>query len=103
MISSRISNADRKKIYRRDGFACALCGNPKTLQIHHLYARSAGGKDTPHNLITVCQDCHMALHGHALDGTTYNERMERLEWAFMAATEYLADYYAPNWDPWDET
>lgn len=52
------------------------------------------------NLITLCMYCHAAIHGNALDATR-DEQTERKEWAWHAAHEYLADYYAPDWYPWD--
>ena len=44
--------------------------------------------------------CHMAIHGRALDATAAEQR-ELREWAKQAAHEYLADYYAPDWYPWE--
>lgn len=100
MISSRISKKMRQDIYRRDGWRCALCDNPKGIQIHHLYPRSLGGADHPMNLITLCTECHFAIHGSAI-GATPDEAKELKEWAWQAAHEYLADYYAPDWYAWD--
>ena len=31
----KLTNAQRKAIYRRDGYQCALCGSTRYLQIHH--------------------------------------------------------------------
>lgn len=53
MISANIPNARRKQIYRRDGYACALCDNRQYLQIHHVVPRSEGGSDMPENLICL--------------------------------------------------
>ena len=63
---SKISNDIRKAIYRRDGFMCAVCGDNRRLQIHHIQKRSQGGGDDQFNLITLCDKCH-AL---AKDGQT---------------------------------
>ena len=90
MISASIPYPMRREVYRRDGFRCALCDSTKYLQIHHLYPKSLGGANHPMNLITLCMYCHAAIHG-----------TERKEWAWQAAHEYLADYYAPDWYPWD--
>ena len=70
MISANISNARRKAIYRRDGYACALCDNRQYLQIHHVIPRSNGGSDDPMNLICLCSKCHGAAHGCIPDGWT---------------------------------
>ncbi len=92
---ANISNAARKAIYRREGFACALCGNPKHLQVHHVLKRSQGGKGNPQNLICLCAQCHALVHGTF----KYPEGYITKEDAELAIIEYLADYYAPDWDP----
>ena len=53
MIDAKLTNAQRKAIYRRDGFRCALCDSTKYIQIHHVIPRGAGGTNHPHNLITL--------------------------------------------------
>lgn len=100
MISANLTKEMRREIYRRDGWRCALCDSPKAIQVHHLYPRRLGGAQHPMNLITLCMYCHMAIHGRALDATAAEQR-ELREWAKQAAHEYLADYYAPDWYPWE--
>ena len=50
----------------RDGFKCQYChhkGDSDTkLEIHHVIQRKDGGSDRPDNLVTLCHDCHAALH-----------------------------------------
>ena len=90
-----ITNETRKAIYRRDGYRCALCDCTTGLQIHHYLRRGDGGSNSPHNLITLCATCHAQVHGHLLvDGGWSAEDVEQ------AAVEYLADYYAGEWNPW---
>ena len=48
---TKLTNAQRKAIYRRNGFMCALCGSGRYLQIHHYIHRGQGGNNSPHNLI----------------------------------------------------
>ena len=92
-----LTNTTRKAIYRRDGFQCALCGCNRYLQIHHYIPRGHGGCDHPMNLITLCSDCHALVHG--LNCHDYPDmRPEDVE---QAIAEYLGDYYAPDWYPWD--
>lgn len=95
---AKLTNTQRKSIYRRDGFQCAVCGTHRYLQIHHYIPRGKGGKDCPHNLITLCSDCHALAHGINLVGhpDLTQEDMEQ------NIVEYLADYYAPDWHPWEE-
>lgn len=95
MINAGISNTTRKFVYRRDGYRCALCDSTQYLQIHHFIARSQGGTDGVQNLITLCADCHALAHGIDLRGWGACPQD-----AIQAALEYLADYYAPDWNPW---
>ena len=66
MISAGISKETRKRVYRRDGYRCALCDSPKYIQIHHVVKRSLGGTDSEQNLITLCADCHALAHDMVL-------------------------------------
>ena len=96
-MNSNLTNAQRKAIYRRDGFQCAICGSSRYLQIHHYLHRGNGGSDNPMNLITLCSDCHALAHGINLIGHPdfTQADMEQL------IVEYLADMYAPDWNPWE--
>ena len=53
MISANLSKSERRAIYKRDGYRCALCDSPQGLQIHHIVFRSHGGSNDPANLITL--------------------------------------------------
>lgn len=95
MISANISKKTRRAVYARDGYVCALCDSTKYLQVHHCVKRSQGGTDSLQNLICLCADCHALAHGIDLRGVEMTQAdMEQ------AITEYLADYYAPDWNPW---
>lgn len=95
MISANLTNDRRKAIYRRDGYRCALCDSTQYLQIHHYIARKNGGSNHPHNLICLCSACHAQAHGVPVyDMTISVDDMEQY------IVEYLADYYAGEWCPW---
>lgn len=96
MISANISKGDRRYIYARDGFRCALCDSTKYLQVHHCVPRGKGGTDNVQNLICLCADCHAMAHGTNLRGWE-DVTQEDID---QACVEYLADYYAPSWNPW---
>ncbi|MES2213018.1 MAG: RNA-guided endonuclease IscB [Pseudomonadota bacterium] len=52
-------------ILSRDGYTCQSRQKVRhhaVLEVHHLVFRSQGGTDTPTNLLTLCSDCHAALH-----------------------------------------
>ena len=97
MISANISVKTRKAVYAREGYRCALCDDPRTIQIHHVVKRSLGGSDHPHNLICLCANCHALVHGTNLYGLR-DVSPEDIE---QAIVEYLADYYADQDEVWN--
>ncbi len=50
----------------RDEYRCRHChgksGPDTKLEVHHVVQRRDGGSDRPDNLVTLCHDCHSALH-----------------------------------------
>ena len=96
MLSAKLTREKRRDIYRRDGYRCALCDSTRFLQIHHHVPRGQGGTNSPHNLITLCSDCHALAHGTNLRDLVDITQEEICQ----AVCEYLADYYAPAWNPW---
>jgi RNA-directed DNA polymerase len=49
----------RRQVLQRDGYTCQGCGGTDYLEIHHIKARHQGGTDSPENLITLCETCHI--------------------------------------------
>jgi len=94
-MTANIPNALRKAVYRRDSYACALCDSSQGLQVHHVIPRGEGGTNCIHNLITLCSYCHSHVHGRPLYDTDVTA-----EDVNQACVEYLADYYARDWNPW---
>lgn len=67
----------RQYVLFRDGYKCQCCGkhgDDVKLHVHHKESRQTGG-DAPNNLITLCEDCHKAIH----TGTTQlpNDKAKR--------------------------
>jgi ATP-dependent DNA helicase RecQ len=56
----------RQQVLRRDGWRCQSCGAMTNLEVHHQEFRSQSGADSEENLITLCSDCHAAIHNGAL-------------------------------------
>jgi 5-methylcytosine-specific restriction endonuclease McrA len=53
----------RNKIKARDGYRCRLCGSSVQLEVHHVVPISRGGHPTDeNNLVTLCHQCHLAMH-----------------------------------------
>lgn len=47
----------------RDNYKCQCCKRINIpLQVHHIVYRSNGGSDHEDNLITLCEQCHKAIH-----------------------------------------
>ena len=66
----------REAILHRDNYTCQCCGKKHTrLEVHHIVFRSRGGTDDEKNLITVCKECHGAIHNGTL---VLNKKPRRL-------------------------
>jgi len=50
----------KEYIFERDNYCCVWCGNPNNLTAAHIIRRSAGGHDSPNNVVTGC--C-VSIHG----------------------------------------
>lgn len=102
-MTANISSALRKRIYRREGYRCALCDSTRYLQIHHIVARGKGGPvNNPQNLICLCSDCHALAHGIDLRGLQDVEKDRQID---QSIVEYMADHYACQgiiWNPWNK-
>ena len=51
-----------RRVLKRDGWRCQVCGSMQNLQVHHLKLRSHLGGDVEQNLITLCAECHARTH-----------------------------------------
>lgn len=62
----------REVVYRRDKYQCQNCGRRGSsrgnaeLHAHHIVPKSKGGSHNPSNLVTLCQQCHSAVHGRPI-------------------------------------
>jgi hypothetical protein len=63
-VIEREPSGVRGRILRRDNYRCVVpqCSQRRSLQVHHIRFRSAGGDDDPSNLVTLCAFHHQALH-----------------------------------------
>lgn len=63
------------RVFARDGYLCRVCQKNRPYDGHHLLARSLGGKDEDHNVISVCRvPCHQDIHGHVVKLRWTNEQ-----------------------------
>ena len=54
----------RKDVLTRDGYKCQICGCLSDLEVHHKkkYSEYPKLRTSVSNGITVCKDCHKAIH-----------------------------------------
>lgn len=58
----------RQYVLKRDAYTCQCCKKHKDgtkLHVHHIESRQVGG-NAPNNLITLCPECHKAIHEDTL-------------------------------------
>lgn len=58
-----------KAVLERDHWKCRSCQFRGNLAAHHIVYRSHQGEDTAENLITLCNQCHEAVHRSDLEIT----------------------------------
>lgn len=87
----------RRAVYRRDGWRCALCDDPRSLQLHHVWPRAHGGSDKVQNLITLCWKCHAVAHGTRL--AEYPDYLDA-DAMTQLCVEYVSDLYAEQGEVW---
>ena len=99
MKKTNITNETRKAVYRRDGYHCAVCGDPRRLQIHHITHRSQGGGDEQMNLITLCPICHAIAHNTKFPALPEEYGPDDVQ---QAIVEYMSDLYADLGFTWPD-
>ena len=54
-----VSGSQRKRVLRRDGYRCVVCGSTQDLEVDHRRALQNGGDNRLSNLATLCHECHV--------------------------------------------
>lgn len=104
----------RFSILARDHFTCRYCGRKApTVELHvdHVFPTSAGGEDTPDNLVTACQDCNLGKRADILPGAVPEsvETARSSHWWTWSEEPLLRKYWVgqftqesrPYWDDSD--
>ena len=66
----------------RDKYTCQYCGKKNCrVEAHHIIFKSKGGGDTLENLITLCEDCHKAVHLGKIELKLKGKRKSTLKYA----------------------
>lgn len=78
------------EVLHRDGYKCRVpqCKRRNNLHTHHIIFRSHGGDDVSWNLLTLCNDCHSALHDrylviHSADGSDLIDANKGVKFQFI--------------------
>ena len=101
--SPRLTDAQRKEIFRRDGYRCRTpgCCNRIWLEVHHIEFYCRGGLTTPGNVILLCSKCHKHVHqkklfieGSAPDQVVFRDAQGRdLERQYQGETAYWIGFW----------
>ena len=78
-ISSRAWEVIRQQALDRDHWRCQekTCGKAGALEVHHLQGVFLGGSNEMNNLVTLCQNCHLARHQKPAV-TAWRKRLEQI-------------------------
>ena len=66
----------------RDKYTCQCCGKKHhRVEAHHIVFRSKNGSNALENYITLCEDCHKAIHSGEIDLKLKGKRRGTLRYA----------------------
>lgn len=66
----------------RDKYTCQCCGKKNCrVEAHHIVFRSKGGSNDLENYVTLCEDCHKAVHSGEIDLKLKGKRRGTLRYA----------------------
>ena len=66
----------------RDKYTCQCCGKRNCrVEAHHIVFRSKGGSNDLENYVTLCEDCHKAVHSGEIDLKLKGKRRGTLRYA----------------------
>ena len=72
----------RKHALVRDNYTCQCCGKKNCrVEAHHIVFRSKNGSNDLENYITLCEDCHKAVHLGEIELKLKGKRRSNLRYA----------------------
>lgn len=75
-------------IFERDNYKCQSCNKEKATLVHHIDKNNFN--NDPTNLVSLCNKCHLALHGRNKGGISVGKNRKE----YMR--NYLKKYYKQN-------
>ena len=71
----------------RDKYTCQCCGKKNCrVEAHHIVFRSKNGSNDLNNYVTLCEDCHKAVHLGKIDLKLQGKRKSNLRHATQMST-----------------
>lgn len=71
----------------RDNYTCQCCGKKNCrVEAHHIVYRSKNGSNDLENYVTLCEDCHRAVHLGEIDLNIRGKRRSNLRHATQMST-----------------
>lgn len=71
----------------RDNYTCQCCGKKNCrVEAHHIVYRSKNGSNDLENYVTLCEDCHRAVHLGEIDLNLKGKRRSNLRHATQMST-----------------
>lgn len=72
----------REHALARDNYTCQCCGKKNCrVEAHHIVFRSKNGSNDLENYVTLCEDCHKAVHLGKIDLKLKGKRKSNLRYA----------------------
>ena len=75
-LKSSAWHQKRQQTLQRDNYACVECGRHTDLNVHHIRYSNIFNEQ-PADLLTLCSDCHTALHDRVGYPSTYEDYMTK--------------------------
>lgn len=95
-LNSATWAALRNKRMILDNFQCAICGETKQLQVHHIFYPFEYGTESMNDLMTLCPTCHGIIETLKKKGTTtsrMSKRYIRLSWYVNVSIEEYQKFH----------
>ena len=80
-MGSDDTSISNEKVFKSDGYKCRNCrrkGGDKgdvEIHVHHIVPKEIGGADIVSNAVTLCRECHEAVHMETSAPTVENKNI----------------------------
>lgn len=75
------------------GCTCVNCGSQENIEYHHIVPLCMGGTNRMTNIVPVCKNCHVAIHGEAeYRKLAFKNACKKVKPTFEEFDKVLRDY-----------